>query len=65
MPYSQLKADARQSPSAPKVHRGFFASWHCNDLDRRVIAHVRHILDRRKNQNYSGMRVIVTGAACL
>jgi hypothetical protein len=64
VPYSQLELDARQSPLAlaPRVHCGFFASWHCNSLNQQVIGYVRQLMDSRKTANLAEMRVVVTGA---
>jgi hypothetical protein len=61
VPYSQVKSKAKQSALGPRVHRGFYASWHRNSFNQRVIAHVRQLLDGRKTADLADMRVIITG----
>ena len=64
--HSQVDADSRRrGPLASRVHRGFFASWHRNGLNQRVLAHVRDIISSRKDAGAAGLRVIVTGAHLL
>ncbi len=62
VPYAQVDTGAEQRPQMPRGHCGFFASWHRNSLHRRIIDHVRYLLDRRKTAKLAEMRVIITGA---
>ena len=62
VPYSHVDADSKErSPLAPRVHRGFFALWHHNGLNKRILAHVRDIVNSRKAADLANLRVIVTG----
>ena len=62
MPHSQVDTDSKKrNPLAPRVHRGFFASWHHNGLNERVLAHIRDLVASRKTAELTDLRVIVTG----
>ena len=62
VPHSQVDADSRtRNPLAPRVHSGFFASWHRNELDQRVLDHVRGLVNSRKTASLADLQVIVTG----
>ncbi len=62
VPHSPVDADSqKRNPLAPRVHRGFFASWHHNGLNRRVLAHVRDLVASCKTAQLADLRVIVTG----
>ncbi len=62
VPHSQVDADSKtRNPMAPRVHSGFFASWHRNELDQRVLDHVRGLVNSRKTASLADLRVIVTG----
>ena len=57
-----MDADSKtRNPLAPRVHSGFFASWHRNELNQRVLAHVRGLVNSRKTAGLADLRVIVTG----
>jgi len=62
VPHSQVDADSKvRKPLGPRVHRGFFASWHRNELDQRVLAHIRGLVNSRETAGLADLRVIVTG----
>ena len=62
MPHSQVDANSKKrNPLAPRVHRGFFASWHQNGLNERVLTHIRELVSSRKTAELASLRVIVTG----
>ena len=62
MPYTRMDTDSEtRNPLAPRVHRGFFASWHCNGINQRVLAHIRALVNGRKFADLARLRVIVTG----
>ena len=62
VPHSKVDAGSKKgNPLAPRVHRGFHASWHCNGLNERVLAHVRSLVSSRKDGNLADLQVIVTG----
>ena len=43
----------------PTVHQGFLATWHANDIHRRVLAHVAALLDSAEDRG--AVRVLCTG----
>ena len=59
--YAKVGAEATKNPLAPRVHRGFFASWHRNNLNLRIIGHVRQLMAGRQTAQLADMRVIITG----
>ena len=62
VPHAMVDPDRKGGNTlAPRVHRGFFASWHRNGLDQRVLGHVRGLVSGRTPAELGALRVIVTG----